>query len=575
MGWLRAQGSMNGSLLASDDCDVGLLRSFGLTDSLPGAAALAMGAGLDQELCVSGDGRGQAFVFAADAVASGALAQAALDRAAANSLRGKFAAGLFDGRALVGYDNLPRVLTPAAVALARRAAAESLVLLKTSPSVLPLRYSPAAPITVAVVGPNAGCGDNATACDATRSQCGGYTNEGASVTTALQAAYAEAGVRVVFAAGCAVGGNDTSGFAAALAAARAASVILFVGGDSGGLGWNKNTCGEDDDRADLDLPGVQADLVAALAATGTPLVLALVHGRPVSARKGRGCIAARALAPQRDSERALAPQSVRSPSRAPNSRSRRRACAHRRGPQTRARAAERALTVAAPKPPSFRQVTSTRADAFGAAAAIIAMWRPGSEGGAALWDVLSGRTSPSGRLAQAWVRSVGQVHSMASPSFRLLQGDFDGSPYVGDANAMGVAVNDARVTSGAAFPFGAGLSYTTFALALSNVSTGPQGITSSVRVTNTGAMPSKTVIFVYFSRASPSAFVRHHARLLAFAKTAALAPGESADLDIVAPAAAIASWDPLARASTVEPGVYTVSVGFDSVHLPFSANITF
>ena len=499
MGWLRAQGAMNGSLLASDDCDVGLLRSFGLVDTLPGAAALAMGAGLDQELCAAGDGRGQAFVFAADAVASGALVQAALDRAAGNVLRSKFAAGLFDGRAMTGYDDLPRVLTPAAVALARRAAAESMVLLKNT-GVLPLAYSAAAPLTIAVVGPNAGCADNATACDATRSQCGGYTNGGAPVTTVLAAAFAEAGVRVVFAAGCAIGGNDTSGFAGALAAARAASVVLFVGGDSGGLGWNKNTCGEDDDRADLDLPGVQADLVAALAATGTPVVLALVHGRPV---------------------------------------------------------------------------TSTRADAFGAAAAVVAAWRPGAEGGGALWDVLSGRAPPSGRLAQAWLRTVGQVRSQAAPTLRLRQGDFDGSPYVGDANALGIAPGDARISDAPAFTFGAGLAYTTFSLALANVTNAPAGVTAAVRVVNTGAVhTSKTVVFVYYSRASPSSFVRHHARLLAFAKTPALAPGEGADLAIFAPAAALALWDPATRAYAVEPGVYTVRVGFDADNLPASANIT-
>ena len=83
MGWLRAQGNFSTALLASDMCDVGLLgpKGFRVAADLPGAAALAMGAGLDQELCNPHDGRGQAFTHAADAVASGALSQAALDRA--------------------------------------------------------------------------------------------------------------------------------------------------------------------------------------------------------------------------------------------------------------------------------------------------------------------------------------------------------------------------------------------------------------------------------------------------------------------------------------------------------------
>ena len=93
MAWLRAQGTMNGSLLASDDCDVGLLRSFRVASSLQDTAVLAMTAGLDQELCAAGDGRGQAFPLAADAVAKGLLAQAALDRAAGNVLRAKVRGG--------------------------------------------------------------------------------------------------------------------------------------------------------------------------------------------------------------------------------------------------------------------------------------------------------------------------------------------------------------------------------------------------------------------------------------------------------------------------------------------------
>ena len=102
----------------------------------------------------------------------------------------------------------------------------------------------------------------------------------------------------------------------------------------------------------------------------------------------------------------------------------------------------------------------------------------------------------------------------------------------------------------------------------------PAGVAAAVRVQNTGARASKTVVLVYYSRASPSAFVRHHARLLAFQKTALLAPGEAADLDIAAPAAALASWDPAVRASVVEPGAYTLRVAFDAEHLQGGADFS-
>ena len=96
MNTLRGFGTLQGALFASDMCDIGLLRSFGTARDLTDAAAQACGAGMDQELCNPTDGRGQAFTSLAVAVSSGALDAAALDRAAANVLRSKFAAGLFD-----------------------------------------------------------------------------------------------------------------------------------------------------------------------------------------------------------------------------------------------------------------------------------------------------------------------------------------------------------------------------------------------------------------------------------------------------------------------------------------------
>ena len=325
------------------------MRGFRTAVSLQDAAAQAMGAGLDQELCNPTDGRGMAFPLVAAAVAAGTLPQAALDRAAANVLRAKFAAGLFDGRAFVDASNLPLIGTPAHIALARAAAAEGSILLRNSAGLLPLRLSPAAPTRVAIVGPLAGCaGGGAGGCDASASQCGGYTNSGANVTNILDAAREEPGLIVTeYVRGCEVGGSDESGFAAAVAAAQAADVVVAVVGDSGGQGWNKNTCGEDDDRADLELPGVQGGLLAALIATGKPVVVVVIHGRPFT-------------------------------------------FAARGWPDT-----------------------------------VLAAWRPGSEGGRGIWDLLSGRVSPSGRLAQSWVQRVGQVKSEASPWFSTIRGDFD------------------------------------------------------------------------------------------------------------------------------------------------------
>ena len=499
MNWLRAQGTFNESFLASDMCDVGLLaRGFHTASSLQDAGVQAMAAGLDQELCNPTDGRGQAFPLVADAVQHGLLAQAALDRAAANVLRAKFAAGLFDGRAFVDTSNLGLVGSADHRALARRAAAESMVLLQNNNKALPLAMDPQHPLTVAVVGPLAGCANNASECVATRSQCGGYSNDGINVTTVLAAAFAEPGLRVLYAPGCEVGGSDQSAFAAALAVAQRSDAVVFVGGDSGNLGWNQNTCGEDDDRADLELPGVQADLLDALAGLNKTTVAVLIHGRPVT---------------------------------------------------------------------FLTHNLLARVDA------VVAAWRPGCEGGPALWDVLSGRTSPSGRLAQAWVRRVGQVKSQASPWFAPIQGDFDRVPYNGDVIALGGG-SQPMASWSPQFPFGFGLSYTSFNLALLNVTANATAVVVRVNVTNTGpTYPSKQVVGVYYSMPL-SRIVRAHKRLLAFAKTAVLAPGASTTLTIAAPVADLATYDLTAGRPLVEPGSYVITVGPDSDTVAGTATIT-
>ncbi len=103
---------------------------------------------------------------------------------------------------------------------------------------------------------------------------------GVEVPTAVDALRAElADAEVVHESGCAVQGDDRSGFAAAVAAARAADLCVALVGDLAGL-FGHGTSGEGCDAADLRLPGVQAELLAELLATGTPVVVVVVSGRP-------------------------------------------------------------------------------------------------------------------------------------------------------------------------------------------------------------------------------------------------------------------------------------------------------
>jgi beta-glucosidase len=85
--------------------------------------------------------------------------------------------------------------------------------------------------------------------------------------------------RIQYAKGCDVLGNDTSGFAEAVNIAKQAEVAIVVVGDKSGLAKGSTT-GEAIDRAELDLPGVQQQLVEAIHATGTPTIVVLMNGRP-------------------------------------------------------------------------------------------------------------------------------------------------------------------------------------------------------------------------------------------------------------------------------------------------------
>ena len=76
-------------------------------------------------------------------------------------------------------------------------------------------------------------------------------------------------------------GDDKSGFDAAVAAAQDAQVAILVLGDKSGLG-TEGTTGEGRDRVSLQLPGVQQELLEAVVATGTPVVLVLINGRPLA-----------------------------------------------------------------------------------------------------------------------------------------------------------------------------------------------------------------------------------------------------------------------------------------------------
>lgn len=273
---LRGEFGFDGQVV-SDYGAIGMLHSFHHVAETPRKAGeMALYAGVDMEAP-------NMFGFGPEleeAVRSGEVPEEWVDLAVSRILRHKFQMGLFEnpyGDAEAAKENR----NAKALELARRAAIESVVLLKNEHNLLPLSERVG---KIALIGPNA---DNP--------QLGDYTvpESIAHAITLRQALEERLGKeRVLFARGCTTAQGTDAQMQEAVAAAEAADVAVLVLGDNsnyyGGIGWGDSeadgkvaiTCGEGFDVNSLNLPGRQQQLLEAVYATGTPVVLIMESGRP-------------------------------------------------------------------------------------------------------------------------------------------------------------------------------------------------------------------------------------------------------------------------------------------------------
>ena len=181
--------------------------------------------------------------------------------------------------------------------------------------------------------------------------------------------------------------------------------------------------------------------------------------------------------------------------------------------------------------------------------AIVELWFPGEEGGAALADVLFGDVNPSGRLPITFPKSVGQIPL-----------NFPAHP--------GSQARDPGQVTGPLYPFGYGLSYTTFKytnLRITPAQQGPGGrIEVAADVTNTGARAGEEVVQLYV-RDDYSTVITYEKMLRGFARVA-LQPGETRPVNFTLKPEHLALYD-RAHQWTVEPGRFTVWVGASSEDL--------
>src|SRR6266581_1351750 len=263
-----------GGVVVADYASVLMLMDYHRVAATPGEAArLALLAGLDMELPVA-DCYGAPLTAEVEA---GRVPLEVVDTAVRRVLRLKFQLGLFEHPYVDAEAANVAFQTPEQRALARQAVAASTILLTNDrvlqgdyhyPAHLEVQY--AAPASVEVTGllvPRA-AGNYAT---------GPYYTAHITPLAGLRAALGSE-VEVLYAKGCEVLGDDRSGFAEAMQVARNADVaVVVVAGRSGLL--RSATVGEGNDATDLNLTGVQEELIEALAETGTPLVVVVLSGR--------------------------------------------------------------------------------------------------------------------------------------------------------------------------------------------------------------------------------------------------------------------------------------------------------
>lgn len=213
--------------------------------------------------------------------------------------------------------------------------------------------------------------------------------------------------------------------------------------------------------------------------------------------------------------------------------------------------------------------------------AILCAWQPGEEGGNSVADVLTGKANPSGKLTMTWpIAATDHPSTRNYPqdldmySYREMQGWGAGVPnedYVNHEEDIYVGYRYFDTfQKQVAYPFGFGLSYTTFGFSQPKVKVSGDAVTVTVTVKNTGNVSGKEVAQVYVT-APKGALQKPVHELKAFAKTRELQPGESQTLTMAIQPRDLASFDEAHSQWLAEAGTYTFAIGSSSRDIKVTA----
>ena len=467
---LRGEWGFDG-LVVTDWNSMGEMIAHGFGTDRKDVARKALEAGVDMDMMTYGF-----LSHLEELVKTGAVKESAIDDAVRNILRVKVQLGLFEHPYVDVAKGAAVQYAPEHLAAAQRSAEESAILLKND-GVLPLKAD--AVRSILVTGPMA---------DAPHDQLGTWAFDGEKThtVTPLKALQDRFPGKVTFVPGLRYSREKRDAFQDVVAAARRADVVLVF------LGEEAILSGEAHALADLNFKGSQSELLAALKATGKPVVATVMAGRPLTV------------------ERDL-----------PN------------------------------------------------CDAMLYSFHPGTMGGPALANLLFGDVNPSGKTPITFLRTVGQAPLYYSHNMT-------GRPYNGETLLDDIGMEAGQTSLGNTsyyldygayplFPFGYGLSYTTFAysgIALDKAMYGKDDeITVSLNLTNTGDCDGTEVVQVYV-RDLVGSLTRPVKELKAFERVA-LKAGESRSLTFGIPVSELAFYG-LDGVKKVEPGDFQLWVAGDS-----------
>jgi beta-glucosidase len=481
---LRKEWGFRG-FVVSDWSSVGELVAHGIALDDVTAARKAFLAGVDVDMTSS-----TYHDHMVELVRSGQVSESRVDEAVRRVLRVKLALGLFEHPYVEEGRAEHALFLPESLELARTAAERSIVLLKNDA----VGGKPLLPISrdirkIALIGPLA---DNPSNPEH------GFEpphpkNGGLSLPVVLGQRLGEGNVLRYMGTGIRSGSD--ADIAAAVAGAKQADLVILT------LGEAPSMSGEAASRAYLGLPGRQEELLEAVAATGTPVVLILFSGRP--------------------------------------------------------------LTL----PWAFEHVP-----------AVIAAWFPGVEGGSALTRLLYGDVNPSGKLVVSWPRSVGQeplYYNALSTGRPPGNVDLTKPPYDNVTKYVSRYIDEQNSPQ---FPFGYGMSYTTFQYGETKISankleaeelnrrlaagSAAAGLTAEATVSNTGTRAGAETVELYVRLQGTS--TAQPVRALKGFQQVMLAPGETKTVKFELAPEAFASWT-IENKFAVEPSKATVWISGDSV----------